>query len=446
MRRRIVAVLTATLWLAEQGVAAAHGVGVRGDLPLPLWVVTYGAVGVLVVSFLLLVRWWPQARWPQAPAGVALGRLPRWPLAVTRTAGLVGLALVVAAGLTGPATTAENLAPFALYVAVWVGGQFASAAVGPIWRAVDPMAAVAALLRRWGDPPRWLARIGVWPAVVGLLGFTWLELVHPDPGDPRVVGTAIAVAVGVLLLGALWWGPSWIRAADPFAALFHILAQAAPLTVDSARRLRLRPPVVGLVDLRPEPGTTALILSLLGTTTFDGLSRTDLWATLLGGRVGWATVPWGTLGLLATVAAVAAAYRWAIVQAARLTGEPAAELWDRFAHSLVPIAVAYSVAHYFSLLVFEGQRLLALLSDPLGRGWDLLGTAGWTVDFTAVSTTTIAAVQVGAVVLGHVAGVVLAHDRAVALFPAEVATRSQHAMLAVMVGYTVGALLLLLGA
>ena len=122
------------------------------------------------------------------------------------------------------------------------------------------------------------------------------------------------------------------------------------------------------------------------------------------------------------------------------------ELTAAFVHSLVPIAFAYALAHYFSLLVFEGQSAVALASDPLGRGWDLFGTADNAVDFTLVSTTTIAYVQAAGIVAGHVAGVVIAHDRALALFPGREATRSQYPLLAAMVVFTVGGLALLLGA
>ena len=117
-----------------------------------------------------------------------------------------------------------------------------------------------------------------------------------------------------------------------------------------------------------------------------------------------------------------------------------------FVHSLVPIAFAYALAHYFSLMVFEGQSALALASDPLGRGWNLFGTAGNPVDFTAVSAATIAYVQAAGIIAGHVAGVVVAHDRALVLFPHREATRSQYPLLAAMVVFTVGGLALLLGA
>jgi hypothetical protein len=115
-----------------------------------------------------------------------------------------------------------------------------------------------------------------------------------------------------------------------------------------------------------------------------------------------------------------------------------------FAHSLVPIALGYVVAHYYSLFVLEGQRTIILLSDPLYTGHsNWLGTANRGVDASFITPTNVATLQVVAVVLGHILGVVLAHDRAVRLFPRRQAVAGQLPLLAVMVGYTVGGLLLL---
>jgi hypothetical protein len=112
----------------------------------------------------------------------------------------------------------------------------------------------------------------------------------------------------------------------------------------------------------------------------------------------------------------------------------------------VPIVAGYLVAHYFSFLIFQGQQALILLSDPLGTGADLLGTAERGVDYTLVSGTAIALIQVIAVVVGHVLGVVSSHDRAVGLFPRRRAVLGQVPLLALMVGYTVGGLSLLFAA
>lgn len=152
-----------------------------------------------------------------------------------------------------------------------------------------------------------------------------------------------------------------------------------------------------------------------------------------------------TQGLIFLIAIVLAAWLGAARITARLADRTPSEIVDAFTHSLVPIVLGYAVAHYFSLLVFEGQTFLALASDPFSRGWDLFGTFNNTIDYSVVSTRTIAYVQVAAIVLGHLAGVVVAHDRAVELFDPLVARRSQYPMLAVMILFTVGGLFLLLG-
>ncbi len=120
---------------------------------------------------------------------------------------------------------------------------------------------------------------------------------------------------------------------------------------------------------------------------------------------------------------------------------------DLFVHSLVPIALAYVVAHYFGLLSYQGQAMVYLLSDPLGDGSDFFGGAASAIDYNWISATGIWYVQVVALIVGHVAALILAHDRAISLYPdPRQAVRSQYWMLAVMVGFTSLALWLISGA
>jgi hypothetical protein len=130
--------------------------------------------------------------------------------------------------------------------------------------------------------------------------------------------------------------------------------------------------------------------------------------------------------------------------AALISGQDPATLPGRFAHSILPIAAGYSIAHYFSLFLFDGQQTFTLLSDPFATGWDLLGTASHQINYTLVSTGAIALVQAGAIVIGHMVGVVMAHDRAIRLTPSA-AMRAQYPLLGVMVFFTVAAVALLLG-
>ena len=175
------------------------------------------------------------------------------------------------------------------------------------------------------------------------------------------------------------------------------------------------------------------------------LTRTRFRANIIFNRVGWSGTLVTTIGLVWVILTVAVLYRSAISVTARITDREPTALADSFISSLIPIALGYAIAHYFSLLVFDAQNFYALLSDPFGRGWNLIGTYDFRVNYRAVSTRTIALVQVGAIVVGHVCGVVVAHDRAVALFPSRLAIRSQLPLLEVMVIYTVGGLLILLG-
>jgi hypothetical protein len=109
-----------------------------------------------------------------------------------------------------------------------------------------------------------------------------------------------------------------------------------------------------------------------------------------------------------------------------------------FGHAFIPIALAYLVAHYFSLFFFQAQaQFTFLLSDPLGDGSDLFGTAGGGIDYGALSANAIWYVQVGALIAGHVTALALGHDRALKVYgDTRSATRSQYWMLALMVGFT----------
>jgi hypothetical protein len=447
MRRSLstAALVVATL-IGPAAPAWAHGVGARGDLPLPLWSVLYGAVAVLAFSFLALVRMWPEPRLEAPRGGVALpaGADPLAMVAevVGRLVGTLLLAVVVIAGLQD-----SDLPAYALFIGVWVAVPILAAVLGDVWSLLNPFAGLAALLDRAGvgTSPAWLERAGRLPAAVLLLAFGWLELAHPDPADPDVVLGFIGVYAAVLVLGGIWWGRAWIERADAFGVYFGLVGRLGIIQRDDTGTLRLRAPLVGLSRVEPVRGTALVVLVALGVTSFDGLTRSTSWESLLGRRTGWEAAPLSTLGLLAMVAIVTVAYYASMAAASRVVDEPTPRLVEVFAHSLVPISLGYAVAHYFSLLAFDGQLFLGFVSDPLGMGWDLFGTAGRTIDFTLVSTETIAFVQVAAIVVGHVAGVVLAHDRAVARYPADVAGPSQHALFGAMVLYTVGGLVLLLG-
>src|SRR5262249_49857996 len=205
------------------------------------------------------------------------------------------------------------------------------------------------------------------------------------------------------------------------------------------------------LSLEPRrPGTIALLAVMLGSVAFDGFSRTSVWQNWvydvqidLIDRASLADLVFILMnlgGLLATGLAVGVLFE-AAVWGARWIGRSRSRLGNAFVLSLVPIALVYAVAHYFSLFINQGQVAIKLASDPFGRGWNVLGTGDFTPDFTILTPNTIWYVQVGALVAGHVAGLAVAHDRAVERFhPSQVAIASQYPMLGLMIAYTVGGL------
>jgi hypothetical protein len=426
----------------------AHGVGGRSDLPLPVWLFAYGAAFALLISFVALRILWPKPRLAAAADGTALpGAGTPAARAVhigSRAVGLFGFGVILYAGLWGVDNAGLNIAPYAVYIVFWVGFIVVCGLLGDIYGALNPFDTIAAFLRIPEQTGR--ANPGRWPAAAFLLSFAWLELAYHDPSSPRAVGVWLAVYTVAVIAGAAVWGRAWLRQGEGFAAVFELLGHIAVLGRDpETGRLAFRPPLAGLAKVPVVAGTTAVVVVALGSTTFDGVTRTRFWTDLLGSRSGWSRTMFATVGLVWVVAIVAALYLAAIAVAARITDSDPRELASEFVPSLVPIALAYAVAHYFSLLVFDGQNVYPLISDPFGRGWNLFGTIDYTVNYRVVSVRTIALVQAGAIVAGHVCGVIVAHDRAVELFEPRRALRSQYPLLAVMIVYTVGGLLLLLG-
>lgn len=430
----------------------AHGVGSRTDLPVPLFLALYGAGLAVVVSFLALVLLWrvPKLRGDAAgrplPAlvqAVVDAPLTRWLL---RLVVLAATLLVVAVALVGPASPNDNLAPYALYVTLWVGLIPASLLLGAFWRYVNPLRTLhAGLARITGPAPAEgrLPSLGYWPAAVSLLVFVWLELVLPGRAEPRTVGVFLVVYGVVQLVAALWFGSGWFARGDGFEVYSTLLGRMSPFGRREDGRLVLRSPLDGVDGLKADRGLVAVVMVLIGSTGFDGLSRTQYWAQGPGQDAYLTAVP-GTFGLLAMIALATVLFVGAALLCGVLTRYPPGRQPGLYAHSLVPIAAGYAIAHYFSLLLLDGQATWILASNPFGReGVDLFGTYGNAIDFTAISPRAIANVQVGAIVLGHVLGVVLAHDRAVRV-GGHRTTSGQLPLVAAMVGFTVGGLSLLL--
>lgn len=434
----------------------AHGLAGRADLPIPGWLFGWAAALVLAGSFFALAALWQRPLLeiarprPLLPLPRALGPL-------CGVFGTLLLAGVVYAGFAGSQEASENILPNFAYVFVWALLPAVSALFGDVFRAFNPWLAAARALRAvatavLGRRPTALfdypEKLGRWPAVALLFGFGYLELISRSGRDPSVlagliIGYSLLQFAGTALFGV----ERWIDRGDAFNVYFNSFSRLAPLTVGKGR-LAARLPLSGLTDMTCLPGGVFFFCTAIGITAFDGAAEGGLWQSiadpldsLIGGfgfSVQAATQIAGTIGLAAAILIVAGFYRLGVEgMISSHVDMPASRLARVFAPSLVPILLAYVLAHYFSFIIFQGQALWSLLSDPLGDGSDWFGTAGAGINYGWLSSATTWYFQVGILVVGQLAALTAAHDKALAVWGrARAAVRSQMWMLVVMVGFT----------
>ncbi len=449
--------------------ALAHGLVSRGDLPIPAWLFGWAAAAVLIVSFVALAALWktPQLEnSPRRPLGEVFSRIVTSPLTevVCGTLGVALLGIAIWAGFAGVQSPADNVTPTFVYVIFWVALVPLSALVGNVFSAFNPWRAIGRAFswgagRAAGDEiggafpyPDWLGR---WPAAAGLVAFAWLELASPSGTSAKTLAAAALVYTSVTFLGMGLFGvETWIQRGEAFSTYFGLFARMAVLE-RADDRIVLRRPLAGLTTLEPIAGTVGVLAVMIGTVTFDGGQETLLWNDAgpaiadffrsVGAGAALGDELSDGVGLLTAIVLVAAFYNLGIAGARTAGGSfGQSELARLFVHSLVPIAFAYVLAHYLTFLLFQGQAMGFLISDPLGHGWNLFGTTGWNIDYGIIGGKVVWYCQVAIVVAGHVGALCLAHDRALVVYDDQrLAVRSQYWMLAIMIGFTSLALWLL---
>jgi hypothetical protein len=437
--------------------AQAHGIVGKADLPIPVWLFSWAAAIVLVVSFVALSTMWRSPQLQQQHRR----RIFRLPAPVEWLAGAFGVgvfAVVIYSGFDGAQVPTVNFSVDFIYVNFWVGVPVASVLFGNVFRALSPwrscarvLTALIGLLRPRSRRPllRYPQRLGLWPATAVIVGFAWLELIYVERDRPSILASLSLGYFLLMVLAMMVFGVDEIsERADGFGVLYGLLSRLSAFVRDEDGWVCLRRPLSGITDLDVGPGTLAFVCTVIGTTTFDGFSNGGIWRNnepslqTIFADLGFNQTPalelTGSLGLVLCILLIVAVYRIGVVGVHSVSERYDMPTLSRtFAHTLVPIGFAYLVAHYFSLLLWNGQAIIYLASDPLGNGANIFGTAGYQIDYHVISYAGIWYVQVAALLAGHVGGLMLAHDRALVLYDdPEDAVRSQYWMLAVMVAFT----------
>lgn len=368
--------------------------------------------------------------------------------------------LLVGVGLAGGlfSTTAqsqefiENPVDVLTWVDFWVGLGIAAWLVGNVYERVAPLNVAAraidrALARSGVQPLRYPARLGQWPAVGLLLGWSWLELVWAQAKEPRTLALILVAYIVATLAGsALYGAETWFGNVELFSVLSRTFSRFSPLelrpfvpeewSASDERSARLRPYGAGLrTDPALPDGGGAFVLAALATVVFDGWSSTDRFGTFQE----WFWQRWSflahhvsvlqTLSMLVVVALFVGAYILVTRSLAR-----------SLAVTLIPIAAVYFTAHYYSYLLIAGQATLGVIVDPFGHGWNPLGWGEYGLNTGIVPAGLVWWIQVLLIVWGHVAAVFAAHRLAAGASSRGCALLAQLPLVALMVGYTVAGL------
>jgi hypothetical protein len=447
-----------------------HGFGQRYDLPASLWLYLFAAAFVVVISFVLVVLFAGDQvgdraiQYPRRRAALLLriARTP-WPRAVGGAIGVLALVTIVVTGLFGSSDPNKNPAEYLVWIYFWSGTVILSGLVGNLWYLLNPWAAIYDAMTRFVRlGPIWkLPNVAVWPATLAYFSFACLELTSGMANRPWVIAM-LALAYTALTLGGmiLFGRDEWLQHCEGLTVLFGIVGRFGPVEAerDESGRISavyLRPWGVGL--LKPAPvgwDRVVFVILMLSTLAFDGILATPAWQDFnLALEPIWLPLgAWGfffirTLAMLLLTCAFLLVFV-AFMEMVIYFGSRKVDLRatvSAFVLTLVPIALVYNAAHYYSYVLVQSQGLIPLLNDPLGKGWDLWpAVAAYKPSFALAQASTVWFAQIVLIVLGHVIAVYLSHLKAGERFrTAQHALLSQYPMLVLMVMYTMTSLWIL---
>ncbi|RWQ53767.1 hypothetical protein [Mesorhizobium sp.] len=450
--------------------AFAHASDRGHVLLLPTGYYVAGGALAVAASFLVLALLpsdFPDRFWRRGLPLFAFGDGAR---AVVSLISFAGFVVLVAAGLFGSRDPLSNPLPLAIWTLLWVGLVLLQGLFGNLWSWLNPWYGPWRVISRlFGNrktwrPPSWL---GCWPAFALFFAFAWFELIDPAPDDPARLAWAAGLYWLLSFAAMLVFGyRDWTRRGEFLTVFLAMVARFALLERDEGKRneverkeggrLNLCWPGAKLSDAAPlSLSGIAFLLLALSSVSFDGLSKTFFWLGLFGinplefpGRT--AMIGIGTFGLVLMFVLLAAAFIVAIVLGQRLAGSShsLSRAAGLLVWSIVPIALAYHVAHYLTVLLVDGQFALAALSDPFTLGWNLFGAADMPIEAGAAAGAGSAwwlwNIQAGVIIIGHMLAVLVAHGLAWRLHPRPAgAALSQFPLTVLMIAYTVFGLWLL---
>lgn len=448
--------------VVDPPLVSAHAFGTLYNLPVPFWLYLYGGAAVLVVSFLIIAYFFKKTdqtfSYPSKDLSrVAVVRFLTGNLFLNtlKVIGLFLFFLTIISGFVGVDDSRLNINMTFFWIVFALGFTYSVAIFGNVWAIVNPWKIIVEAIEKLAGKkidgvlvyPKVLS---FYPALVFYFLFIWVELFGRV--TPKSLSLVLALYSVITLTGIFVFGKRvWLEYSEFFSVFFGLIAKISPFEYRD-KKMYLRPPFVGLLIGKARNFSLLLfILFMLSSTAFDGFRSTVQWIITLrqllmppvdlffGDNTFLPTQVAKVVGLPLTLFIFLYVYLM-LIALAKALAKSELSLWElalRFAYSLVPIAFVYNIAHYYTLILTEGQNMTRLISDPFGYSWNLFGTAAYKTNLSVVDANLVWNTQVAVILIGHIAGVYIAHVIALKVFPSRKrAFVSQLPLLVLMIVYT----------
>ena len=400
-----------------------HGIGSVGDLPIPFETVLNVSAWVIILTFVFLKISWKKSVLVQKE--VIVEQRQPW---LGKMFGVFILSLLILPGLIGNEEAKTSITPLIIWVFLWIGVPVLGLVFGDIYSKFNPLSIIPSPEKKPST---------VWFAAALFLGLTWFELVWRKPGNPTHIGIVFILLMLITTGTRIIFGKASIEV-DPLHLLHHLYAKLR-FTVSKPIYKNMLENIANLSNFK---GMEYFILLMIGTVTYDGLRGTTFWYNLFGSST--LDITFSTFAFFGINIIIIGSYRFACWFALKVSGEKQDlnNISLLFGHTMLPIAFAYHVTHYLSLLLYESQTILYRLNDPYGIGWNLFGINDVSINYF-LTPVALWGIQVFVTLAGHMLSVVLAHDLAIKLFGHQQSDKTQYIFLLITVGLTLQALFVL---
>jgi hypothetical protein len=400
-----------------------HGVVNIGDLPIPFDMVLNASALVVVITFVYL-----KISWKESIVVPSKEIFEDRQSIIGKIFGALILFFLIAPGIIGNESSKTSVAPLILWVFLWIGVPTLGLLFGDVYAKFNPLN----LVKISTNKPT-----SVYVSCFLFLGLTWFELVWREPGNPlNIASVFIILFVGVNLIRYFY--KKSIIEVDPLLLLHYLYSKLKLLN----SKPYFRSLINNIGNLAKLNGIEYFILLMIGTVTYDGLRETTFWYNQFGEQINdmW----FSTVMFLSMNLGTIIFYRFACYFAIKVGGSELKlnEVSNLFGHTMLPIAFAYHITHYLTLLLFETQTFIYRLNDPIGTGLNLFNVQEPEINYF-IEPIIIWGIQVAVTLLGHMLSVVLAHDLAVKLFGHQQSDKTQYIFLFITVALTLQALFVL---